>query len=69
MNLIKLNLVNSEGFYNKGLIYMLKLLKRLFTQLWAVKCPECNEPMVAEFLDMKWDRMVYKCKSCNKRWM
>ena len=48
---------------------MFKFLKNLFTHFIAIKCPECDGVLKAEFLDMKWDRMVYKCNKCNKRWM
>ena len=47
---------------------MLRIIKKLFA--WLIpKCPDCGEKMYTEFLDMKWDNLVYKCDKCNKRWM
>ena len=44
---------------------ILKFIKELFT----LRCPYCGGVMKSEFLDMEFDRMVYKCTECEREWI
>lgn len=48
---------------------MIKAIKRLYTFLFKLKCPDCNSVMDWEMIDMEFDRNVYKCRKCGKRWI
>tara|TARA_R110000796_G_scaffold207577_1_gene323896 strand:- start:182 stop:343 length:162 start_codon:yes stop_codon:yes gene_type:complete len=37
--------------------------------IWWSRCPDCNEWMYADFLDMKINKLVSVCKGCKKEWM
>ena len=47
---------------------MRKLLKKI-KDLFNLHCPECNGIVKSEYLDMQFDKMVYKCTKCGKEWM
>lgn len=40
-------------------------IKNLFKQ----SCPDCNGIMDCMYLDMQFDKLVYKCRSCGKEWI
>lgn len=48
---------------------MFKAIKRLYTFLFKLKCPDCNGVMDWEMIDMELDTNVYKCRKCGKRWI
>ena len=46
-----------------------KTLKRMCMFLFKQKCPNCNGVMYWEMIDMEFDKNVYKCLNCGKRWI
>ena len=46
-----------------------KTLKRMYMFLFKQKCPNCNGVMYWEMIDMEFDKNVYKCLNCGKRWI
>lgn len=49
----------------KFITKILELIKELFT----LRCPDCGGIMRSEFLDMEFDRLVYKCTDCGEEWI
>ena len=47
---------------------MKKLLKKI-KDLFSLHCLKCNGIVKSEYLDMQFDKMVYKCTKCGKEWM
>ena len=46
-----------------------KTLKRMYMFLFKQKCPDCNGVMYWDMIDMEFDKNVYKCLNCGKRWI
>ena len=44
---------------------MIKKIREFFKQ----ECPLCGGEMGVVFIDMVFDRAVYKCKKCGKEWI
>ncbi len=36
---------------------------------FSLHCPDCGGRLKEDFSDMKFDRTVYKCTDCGKRWL
>ena len=54
------------------LVFMLlaKYIKQNFREHILSKCPKCKVGRLrSEFLDMDWDKIVYKCDKCNDRFI
>lgn len=47
---------------------MLNVVKKI-KEFFKLKCPNCGGEMRSIFLDMKIDKVVYKCKKCEKEWI
>lgn len=45
-----------------------KKIKDFYNNHIKSHCPDCDGIMDSEFLDMKLDKMVYKCRNCGKEW-
>lgn len=54
---------------------MRKLIEKIIMRfkMWRCSmkpiCPDCNGFLEAEMLDMKFDKLVYKCTVCGKEWV
>ena len=42
---------------------------RLYEKHFKHHCPDCDGVMYSIFLDMKLDKLVYKCRVCSKEWV
>lgn len=43
--------------------------RKKIKEFFKLKCPNCGGEMRSIFLDMKIDKVVYKCKKCEKEWI
>lgn len=46
----------------------MKVLSKI-KNIFKLKCPYCNGIMEVEMIDMQIDKLVYKCKKCEKEWI
>lgn len=51
------------------MICIINCLKRIYEKHLKSHCPDCGSVMDSVWLDMTFDRMVYECRECKKRWM
>ena len=47
---------------------LLVKMKEFYNTHFKHHCPDCDGIMDSEFLDMKIDKLVYKCRVCGKEW-
>ncbi|MBR3975299.1 MAG: hypothetical protein IKJ88_05500 [Clostridia bacterium] len=48
---------------------IIKSLKGFYEKYFKSHCPDCVGVMDSVWFDMTFDRMVYECRECKKRWM
>lgn len=46
----------------------MKILNKI-KNIFKLKCPYCSGIMEVEMIDMQIDKLVYKCKKCEKEWI
>lgn len=44
-------------------------LTKIFEKIFKHKCPNCNGIIDCIFIDMEFDKCVYKCRCCGKEWI
>lgn len=49
--------------------YIINKLKQFYFKYMKLHCPDCDGVMDSKLLDMEYDKMVYECRECGKRWM
>lgn len=43
-------------------------IREFYNEYFNHHCPDCDGIMDSEFLDMTIDKLVYKCRNCDKEW-
>jgi hypothetical protein len=49
--------------------YIVRILKKAYEKYFKSHCPDCGGVMDNICLDMEYDRMIYECRKCKKRWI
>ena len=47
----------------------LNKIKEKIIDIFSMHCPDCGARMKSEFLDMRYDSLVWKCTKCGKEWI
>ena len=49
--------------------FIKKITDRIPISFDGLTCPDCGGKLHDEFLDMQFNKLVYKCEKCGKEWM